>query len=159
MIVAMQTGTDFPSYPHSKIGSRGWFFAGNDLSSLFAIMFPIIVLYSIHKTTSFSKIYYWIPTILAMYASIMVGTKVGYGAIVITLGVALFFSFIEYMINRKKERKGFTHIVNTVVAAVILGGLIVLTPHTPIAKIWAFTCKYMNTKNQYKKKKIEKKEK
>ncbi|MDA1774055.1 O-antigen ligase family protein [Bacillus cereus] len=134
MIVAMQTGTDFPSYPHSKIGSRGWFFAGNDLSSLFAIMFPIIVLYSIHKTTSFSKIYYWIPTILAMYASIIVGTKVGYGAIVITLGVALFFSFIEYMINRKKEGKGFTHIVNTVVAAVILGGLIVLTPHTPIAK-------------------------
>ena len=105
MIVAMQTGTDFPSYPHSKIGSRGWFFAGNDLSSLFAIMFPIIVLYSIHKTTSFSKIYYWIPTILAMYASIMVGTKVGYGAIVITLGVALFFSFIEYMINRKKMEK------------------------------------------------------
>ncbi|MED4514455.1 O-antigen ligase family protein, partial [Bacillus cereus] len=134
MIVAMQTGTDFPSYPHSKIGSRGWFFAGNDLSSLFAIMFPIIVLYSIHKTTSFSKIYYWIPTILAMYASIMVGTKVGYGAIVITLGVALFFSFIEYMINRKKEGKGFTHIVNTVVVAVILGGLIALTPHTPIAK-------------------------
>lgn len=97
-------------------------------------MFPIIVLYSIHKTTSFSKIYYWIPTILAMYASIMVGTKVGYGAIVITLGVALFFSFIEYMINRKKEGKGFTHIVNTVVVAVILGGLIALTPHTPIAK-------------------------
>ena len=34
MIIAMQTGTDFPSYPHSKIGSRGWFFAGNDLSAL-----------------------------------------------------------------------------------------------------------------------------
>ena len=109
MIVAMQTGTDFPSYPHSKIGSRGWFFAGNDLSSLFAIMFPIIVLYSIHKTTSFSKIYYWIPTILAMYASIMVGTKVGYGAIVITLGVALFFSFIEYMINRKRRKRIHTY--------------------------------------------------
>ena len=134
MIIAMQTGTDFPSYPHSKIGSRGWFFAGNDLSALFAIMFPIVVLYSIYKTTSFSKIYYWIPTILAMYASIMVGTKVGYGAIVLTLGVALFFSFIEYIINRKKEKKGFTYLVNTIVAAVVLGGLIVLTPHTPIAK-------------------------
>lgn len=129
MIIAMQTGTDFPSYPHSKIGSRGWFFAGNDLSALFAIMFPIVVLYSIYKTTSFSKIYYWIPTILAMYASIMVGTKVGYGAIVLTLGVALFFSFIEYIINRKKK-KGFTYLVNTIVAAVVLGGLIVLTPHT-----------------------------
>ncbi|TXR99274.1 hypothetical protein DN390_13845 [Bacillus sp. SH7-1] len=134
IIVAMSTGTDFPSYPNSKIGSRGWFFAGNDLSSIFAIMFPIVVLYSVHKTTSFSKVYYWIPTVLAMYASIMIGTKVGYGAIVITLGIALFFLFIEYMMHRKKEGKGFTYLVNTVVAAVVLGGLFVLTPQTPIAK-------------------------
>lgn len=134
IIVAMVTGTDFPSYPNSKIGSRGWFFAGNDLSSIFAIMFPIVVLYSVHKTTSFSKVYYWIPTVLAMYASIMIGTKVGYGSIVITLGIALLFLFIEYIINRKKEGKGFTYLVNTVVAAIVLGGLLVLTPHTPIAK-------------------------
>ncbi|HHL3300108.1 TPA: O-antigen ligase family protein [Bacillus cereus] len=134
IIAAMATGTDFPSYPNSKIGSRGWFFAGNDLSSIFAIMFPIVVLYSVHKTTSFSKVYYWIPTVLAMYASIMIGTKVGYGAIVITLGIALFFLFIEYMMHRKKEGKGFTYLVNTVVAAVVLGGLLVLTPQTPIAK-------------------------
>ncbi|EJS64615.1 hypothetical protein ICW_04889 [Bacillus wiedmannii] len=134
IIAAMATGTDFPSYPNSKIGSRGWFFAGNDLSSIFAIMFPIVVLYSVHKTTSFSKVYYWIPTVLAMYASIMIGTKVGYGAIVITLGIALFFLFIEYMIHRKKEGRGFTYLVNTVVAAVVLGGLLVFTPQTPIAK-------------------------
>lgn len=134
IITAMATGTDFPSYPNSKIGSRGWFFAGNDLSSIFAIMFPIVVLYSVHKTTSFSKVYYWIPTVLAMYASIMIGTKVGYGAIVITLGIALFFLFIEYMMHRKEEGKGFTYLVNTVVAAVVLGGLLVLTPQTPIAK-------------------------
>ncbi|HDR4593993.1 TPA: O-antigen ligase family protein [Bacillus cereus] len=134
IITAMATGTDFPSYPNSKIGSRGWFFAGNDLSSIFAIMFPIVVLYSVHKTTSFSKVYYWIPTVLAMYASIMIGTKVGYGAIVITLGIALFFLFIEYMMHRKKEGKGFTYLVNTIVAAFVLGGLLVLTPQTPIAK-------------------------
>lgn len=134
IIAAMATGTDFPSYPNSKIGSRGWFFAGNDLSSIFAIMFPIAVLYSVHKTTSFSKVYYWIPTVLAMYASIMIGTKVGYGAIVITLGIALFFLFIEYMMHRKKEGKGFTYLVNTIVAAIVLGGLLVLTPQTPIAK-------------------------
>ncbi|AXO91737.1 O-antigen ligase family protein [Bacillus anthracis] len=134
IITAMATGTDFPSYPNSKIGSRGWFFAGNDLSSIFAIMFPIVVLYSVHKTTSFSKVYYWIPTVLAMYASIIIGTKVGYGAIVITLGIALFFLFIEYMMHRKKEGKGFIYLVNTIIAAVVLGGLLVLTPQTPIAK-------------------------
>ena len=145
MIVAMQTGTDFPSYPHSKVGSRGWFFAGNDLSSLFAIMFPIIVLYSIHKTTSFSKIYYWIPTILAMYASIMVGTKVGYGAIVITLGVALFFSFIEYMINRKRRKRIHTYCKYRCCRCYTRRFNCSYTTYS-IAKIWAFTCKYTNTK-------------
>ncbi|PFJ17084.1 hypothetical protein COD67_16980 [Bacillus cereus] len=134
IITAMLTSTDFPSYPNSKIGSRGWFFAGNDLSAIFAIMFPIVVLYSIQKTPSFSKAYYWIPTVLAMYASIMIGTKVGYGAIFITLSIALLFLFVEYIIHRKKEGKGFTYLVNTIVAAIVLGGLLVLTPHTPIAK-------------------------
>lgn len=159
IIAAMATGTDFPSYPNSKIGSRGWFFAGNDLSSIFAIMFPIVVLYSVHKTTSFSKAYYWIPTVLAMYASIMIGTKVGYGAIVITLGIALFFLFIEYMIHRKKEGKGFTYLVNTVVAAVVLGGLLVLTPQTPIAKNMSIHLQIYEYKKSVQEEKTEKKEK
>ena len=135
LIIAMQTEYRFPKLPTLKDWFRGWFFAGNDLSSIFAIMFPIVVLYSIHKTTSFSKIYYWIPTILAMYASIMVGTKVGYGAIVLTLGVALLFLFIEYMVHRKKEGKGFTYTsCRQLLPLLYLGGLIALTPHTPIAK-------------------------
>ncbi|WJE53542.1 O-antigen ligase family protein [Bacillus cereus] len=134
MVVSIASGTDFSSYSYDKIGSRGWFFAGNELSSILAITFPMVVLYSVQKTTSFSKIYYWIPTILAMYASIMVGTKVGYGAIVLTLGIALLFSFIEYMMQRKKVGKGFTHLVNALVALVVLGGLLAVTPLTPIAK-------------------------
>ncbi|MEI4619816.1 O-antigen ligase family protein [Bacillus cereus] len=134
MVVSIASGTDFSSYSYDKIGSRGWFFAGNELSSILAITFPMVVLYSVQKTTSFSKIYYWIPTILAMYASIMVGTKVGYGAIVLTLGIALLFSFIEYIMNRKKVGKGFAHLVNALVALVVLGGLLAVTPLTPIAK-------------------------
>ncbi len=113
IIAAMATGTDFQSYPNSKIGSRGWFFAGNDLSSIFAIMFPIVVLYSVHKTTSFSKVYYWIPTVLAMYASIMIGTKVGYGAIVITpqtpiaKNMSIHLQIYEYKksVQDEKDRK------------------------------------------------------
>ncbi|PFN07190.1 MULTISPECIES: O-antigen ligase family protein [Bacillus cereus group] len=134
MIVSIASGTDFSSYSYDKIGSRGWFFAGNELSSILAITFPMVVLYSVQKTTSFSKIYYWIPTILAMYAGIMVGTKVGYGAIVLTLGITLLFSFIEYMMQRKKVDKGVSHFVNTFVVLVVLGSLLAVTPLTPIAK-------------------------
>ncbi|MEY8350000.1 O-antigen ligase family protein [Bacillus cereus] len=134
MIVSIASGTDFSSYSYDKVGSRGWFFAGNELSSILAITFPMVVLYSVQKTTSFSKIYYWIPTILAMYAGIMVGTKVGYGAIVLTLGITLLFSFIEYIVHRKKVGKGITHLVNTLVVLVVLGSLLAVTPLTPIAK-------------------------
>lgn len=134
MIVSIASGTDFSSYSYDKIGSKGWFFAGNELSSILAITFPMVVLYSVQKTTSFSKIYYWIPTILAMYAGIMVGTKVGYGAIVLTLGITLLFSFIEYMMQRKKVDKGVSHLVNTFVVLVVLGSLLAVTPLTPIAK-------------------------
>ncbi|CAM4187561.1 membrane protein [Bacillus manliponensis] len=134
MLISIVTGTDYKSYPHSKLGSRGWFFSGNELGAILAISFPVVVLYGIHKTTSFKKVYYWIPTILAMYASLMIGTKVGYGAVILTLGVALFFSFIEYIMNRKKEGKGYVQLVNTIVSLVMFGGLIALTPLTPIAK-------------------------
>lgn len=125
---------DFLSYLYLKIGLRGWFFVGNDLSFFFVIMFLIIVLYLIYKIIFFLKIYYWILIIFVMYVSIMVGMKVGYGVIVIILGVVFFFLFIEYMINCKKEGKGFIYIVNIVVVVVILGGLIVFILYIFIVK-------------------------
>ncbi len=158
MIVAMQTGTDFPSYPHSKIGSRGWFFAGNDLSSLFRHYVPQSLSYiRFIKQLLSQKIYYWIPTILAMYASIMVGTKVGYGAIVITLGVALFFSFIEYMINRKKEGKRIhTYCKYRCCRCYTRRFNCSYTTYSYRKKIWAFTCKYTNTKKSVQEEKDRK---
>ena len=154
----MATGTDFPSYPNSKIGSRGWFFAGNDLSSIFAIMFPIVVLYSVHKTTSFSKVYYWIPTVLAMYASIMIGTKVGYGAIVITLGIALFFLFIEYMMHRKRRKRIHISCKYNRCCCRIRWFTRSYTAN-PYRKNMSIHLQIYEYKNQYKTKKTEKKEK
>ncbi|WP_242223068.1 O-antigen ligase family protein [Bacillus cereus group sp. BfR-BA-01380] len=131
MAISIATGTDYQSYSYTikKIGSKGWFYAANEISAILAITFPVVVLYSIYKTTSFTQVYYWIPTILALYASIMVGTKVGYVASIVTLGVALFFSFIEYMMKR-----GRPQLVNTILALIVLGGVTIATPFTPIAK-------------------------
>ncbi|MCM3738331.1 O-antigen ligase family protein [Bacillus cytotoxicus] len=129
MILSIATGTDYQSYTIEKIGSKGWFYAANEISAILAITFPVIVLYSIHKTTSFTQAYYWIPAVLALYSSIMIGTKVGYISSIVTLGVALFFSFIEYMMKR-----GRPQLVNTILALIVLGGTAIATPHTPIAK-------------------------
>ncbi|MGG2066993.1 O-antigen ligase family protein [Bacillus sp. S14(2024)] len=134
MVVSIATGTDYKSYPWGKLGSKGWFYAANELSAILAITLPVVALYSVHKTTSFAKAYYWIPTMLAVYASMMVGTKVGYGAIILTLGVALVFSFIEHMMNRKEVTTGTKPLVNTIISLVMLGGVFAITPMTPIAK-------------------------
>ncbi|ENQ3105025.1 O-antigen ligase family protein [Bacillus cereus] len=129
MVISIATRTDYQSYTIEKIGSKGWFYAANEISAILAITFPVVVLYSIHKTTSITQAYYWLPTILALYSSIMIGTKVGYVSIIVTLGVALFFSFIEYMMKR-----GRPQLINTILALIVLGGVIIVTPFTPIAK-------------------------
>lgn len=132
MVISIAIGTDYQSYTISeisKIGSKGWFYAANEISATLAITFPVVVLYSIHKTTSFTQAYYWLPTILALYSSIMIGTKVGYISSIATLGVALFFSFIEYMMKR-----GRPQLINTILALLVLGGTAIATPFTPIAK-------------------------
>ena len=129
MVISIATGTDYQSYTIDKIGSKGWFYAANEISAILAITFPVIVLYSIHKTTSITQAYYWLPTILALYSSMMIGTKVGYISSIVTLGVALFFSFIEYMMKR-----GRPQLINTILALSVLGGTALATPLTPIAK-------------------------
>ena len=49
MVVSIATGTDYNNYEWLKLGSRGWFYAGNELGSILAIMCPIVVLYSIEN--------------------------------------------------------------------------------------------------------------
>jgi O-antigen ligase like membrane protein len=134
MIVAWITGTDYKSYPHSKLGSRGWFYAGNELSGILAIIFPLVVLYAIHKTTTFRQAYYWIPTILTIFASMMIGTKVGYGAVVITLGIALVFCLVEYFMNKKDAKKKSIFLVNAVLTFAVLAGVAATSPITPVVK-------------------------
>lgn len=147
MVISIATGTDYQSYTIEKIGSKGWFYAANEISAILAITFPVVVLYSIHKTTSFTQAYYWLPTILALYSSIMIGTKVGYVASIVTLGVALFFSFIEYMMKRKEEGKGRPQLINTILALIVLVGVIIVTPFTPIAKNMGIHLQIYNTQH------------
>ena len=39
MVISISTSTDFGSYEWMKVGSRGWFYAGNELGSILAIIF------------------------------------------------------------------------------------------------------------------------
>ncbi|MEH7462216.1 O-antigen ligase family protein [Bacillus thuringiensis] len=133
MVAAIATGTDYNSYDYFKEGSRGWFFAGNELGSILAIICPVVILYSIEKTTSLAKSYFWIPSLLIIFSLFAIGTKVGAGAIVCTFAIAIFMCFIQAFLQRK-ERNKKPYLLNGLIATVIFAGVAGYFPFSPIYK-------------------------
>ncbi|MFE7060654.1 O-antigen ligase family protein [Sutcliffiella sp. NPDC057660] len=127
MLFSILTSTSRTSYDYTKIGFTGWFFAGNEIGAILAMSFPLVVLYGVRKTTNVKNIYFWLPAILTIFSLIMVGTKVGYGAIIITILITLTMCAWEYIKTKEKSYR-----LNSVVSALLLLLLIIITPLTPI---------------------------
>ncbi|CAI8932441.1 MULTISPECIES: O-antigen ligase family protein [Bacillus] len=152
ILISIITHTDYNSYEYSKIGSKGWFFAGNELSSILGVTFPIVVLYSIEKTTSIRKLYYWIPTLLSIFSSFSMGTKVAYMAVIVTMVITLVISFIHVFFYQKqlKEQRKYL-LLNIFVVICISIGIVSTIPKTPFVKNLAIHQKEVQTE-QFKEK-------
>ncbi|MDM8359813.1 O-antigen ligase family protein [Bacillus thuringiensis] len=146
MVISISTSTDFGSYEWMKVGSRGWFYAGNELGSILAIIFPIVVLYSIQKTKSWKHILYWIPSLLMIYSLIQVGTKVGMGSIGATLAVAIGIIVLQLLFNRKNPNKK-SLALNAVIAIVLLAGVVGTFKQTPLAQNMGIHNNYLSEQN------------
>jgi hypothetical protein len=127
MVVAELTGTSFQSYSGGKIGSVGWFFAGNEIGAILAIGFPIVVLVAL-KGSKWS----WISVFLTIYSLLSLGTKVGYITILLVLAIGLIFSLFDYF--RKKTMHVKISFINIIIVFCFLLGVIFYTPYAPIAK-------------------------
>jgi O-antigen ligase like membrane protein len=132
MVLAVITNTQIKSYDSEKLGHQGWFFAGNELGAILAMCFGLIVYFAFVKTTSWKKIYYWIPVGLMIYSMLQLGTKVGYAAVLIILVVALIMSLYEYWKNRKKDQNSKSNKINLSVNVIFLILFIIYTPFSPV---------------------------
>ncbi|WP_259383789.1 O-antigen ligase family protein [Bacillus thuringiensis] len=146
MVISISTSTDFGSYEWMKVGSRGWFYAGNELGSILAIIFPIVVLYSIQKTKSWKYILYWIPSLLMIYSLIQVGTKVGMGSIGATLAAAIGIILLQLLFDRKNPNKK-SLALNAVIAIVLLAGVVGTFKQTPLAQNMGIHNNYLSEQN------------
>lgn len=146
MVISISTSTDFGSYEWMKVGSRGWFYAGNELGSILAIIFPIVVLYSIQKTKSWKHILYWIPSLLMIYSLIQVGTKVGMGSIGATLVAAIGIILLQLLFDRKNPNKK-SLALNAVIAIVLLAGVVGTFKQTPLAQNMGIHNNYLSEQN------------
>lgn len=127
-IVSFLTGTSLSNYSHTKVGFTGWFFAGNEIGAIMAIILPITVVYAIEKTESIKTGYYWIPFTLLSVSMLFLGTKVGYGGIVIVLAAACVSLLIIYLTRERTKKTR----ANMLMAIFLLAALAVSTPFTPV---------------------------
>ncbi|WP_433773395.1 O-antigen ligase family protein [Bacillus wiedmannii] len=146
MVISISTSTDFGSYEWMKVGSRGWFYAGNELGSILAIIFPIVVLYSIQKTKSMKHVLYWIPSLLMIYSLIQVGTKVGMGSIGATLAAAIGIIVLQLLFDRKNPNKKAL-VLNALIAIVLLAGVAGTFKMTPLAQNMGIHTNYLAEQN------------
>lgn len=149
MVISIATGTDYNSYTSIKTGSRGWFYAGNELGSILAVICPIVFLYSIEKTTSIAKSYFWIPSLLMIFSLFAIGTKVGFGAIVGTMIVAVFMCYVQAFLQRK-DRKKKAYLLNGIIATVVFAGVVAYTPFSPFLKNIGFHFQFLENKQEMK---------
>ncbi|MFJ7729606.1 O-antigen ligase family protein [Neobacillus sp. NPDC097160] len=131
MLIAGLTNTAFSSYTYNKVGNTGWFYAGNEISAIMSICFPIVVLYAIKKTTSLKSFYYWIPALLLIYSLMAVGTKVGFGAALVTLLISLVMLIVELFMMRANRKYNVK--ANLLINAIIFILFIFYIPFSPIA--------------------------
>ncbi|MEK4709838.1 O-antigen ligase family protein [Bacillus sp. FSL R10-2780] len=146
MVISITTSTDFGSYEWMKVGSRGWFYAGNELGSILAIIFPIVVLYSIQKTKSVKHILYWIPSLLMIYSLIQVGTKVGMGSIGATLAAAIGIIVLQLLFDRRNPNKR-SLVLNGLIAIFLLAGVVGTFKMTPLAQNMGIHNNYLSEQN------------
>ncbi|WP_129044563.1 O-antigen ligase family protein [Companilactobacillus metriopterae] len=108
MIIAHFTHTGFSSYSYYNLGESGWFYAANELSAFVSIMFPIMLWYALKKVNSWSRWYYWISVVIALYSALLIGTKGSFIAILLGLGIAIIAAIVQRFQNggSKKLQSG-----------------------------------------------------
>ena len=133
MIVSILTNTSLSSYDYTKIGYVGWFYAGNEIGAICAIILPILSYYAISKTSTIKKAYTWIPFILVGYSLIMFGTKVGFLSLFAVLSVSIIILLIAILSKKNQPIKKKLQL-NFSITLVLFLVLVISTPFTPIYK-------------------------
>lgn len=123
IVLAGLTGTAFQSYEFEKVGQVGWFHAGNEIGAILSVGAPIVLLFALKKSP-----WYWISVLLTIYSLFLLGTKVGLGAIMLTLFVGLLTMIWEYL----RKMKGSLSKIGILLALLICS--IIYTPFSPVAK-------------------------
>jgi hypothetical protein len=115
-ILLKYIGLGYAMYPNGDIGSKGFFFAGNETSALLIILSAIIG-YNIFKKER--KLSYFLFFLFNLFIGLTISSKTG------TLGVLIVFLLIP--IKRFKLKVGIKYIRSIIISALLILPLIIIS--------------------------------
>ena len=119
ILLAVVTGTSFYTYYWQQIGYCGWFYAGNEIGAIIAILSGVAMLYGFAHNK-----YLWIGILgLLAFSCTHIGTKVPFLGIIAIAVILTVFWFIKAVASRSKRA------VNMVLKCLALIVCIVLLYH------------------------------
>lgn len=102
--------------------SRGWFPSGNELSSFFAILLPVVTWIALKE----KKNWYFVVIVLQMLAMLLVGTRISvYGAIILPIATIVIW-LLDNFINKEKIQK--RKLFCLAIVAIVFGIFFVASP-------------------------------
>lgn len=114
ILIPYITHTSFASYETYKgEGIVGWFYAANDISNIFILLFPFII-YSLDKKITWWKVLF---ILLVMFSTLLIGTKVAYFGFILTILMTLFY----YLFYIKKKWKEALILLSVLVITIVSG--------------------------------------
>lgn len=118
IVLANITNTAFGTYANGA-GNSGWFYAGNEIGIVLALLFPFLYLI-VNKTNSYKCLFLIIPVVLAME---IIGTKTA----MLGLLLSTIVFFIYYLIRVKSGK-----VKQLIITSIILLIIICSSPNLPV---------------------------
>ncbi|MET3684223.1 hypothetical protein ABID56_002349 [Alkalibacillus flavidus] len=84
ILIAVLTQTSLESYSHTKVGYKGWFFSGNEISAVLAITYPMAAYYIVSQPSGRAKGWMIVALTISAIGFGLMGTKVALGGILLT---------------------------------------------------------------------------
>lgn len=129
--IAIFTNTSSATYNYDKAGYVGWFYAGNEISAIVAICFPLVLLHTLKNTKSFRDIFHWAPPLLLAITAMLIGTKVSFLAVFMTLIISLVINLVHWIICLRRNGVKNNHSKGLLITIMLFIFFICTVPFSP----------------------------
>jgi len=133
ILLTLITNTGFLSYTCDRLGSKGWFYAANEVGAIISIIFPVLifeVISNLDKCKMSKKITYLTTVIAYIIVALWIGTKVPLLAIILTFIMLMLISLLRAIISKQKKYP----IIVTIASIIMLVAIFVTLPYTPVGR-------------------------